>query len=183
MFLKSGVSSHSCKIPLKQQVKGEIFIGPKISIIIPVYNVESYITRCLQSVIKQRHFEEFEVIVVNDGSTDKSIDLIQDAVGSFHNIEIIHQANKGLSEARNTGIKAAAGEYISFVDSDDWIEPEMLSVMYERAIQNQSDIVVCEMRKVMEENIDEFIEIKSGFKKKWCFVQTKRFTIILSTKK
>lgn len=103
--------------------------------------------------------------MVNDGSTDKSIDLIQEAVGSFRNIEIIHQANKGLSEARNAGIKAAAGEYISFVDSDDWIEPEMLSVMYERAIQNQSDIAVCEMRKVMEENIDECIEIKSGFKK------------------
>lgn len=111
----------------------------KLSIIVPVYNVELYIEQCITSLLKQT-MKEIEIIVVNDGATDKSIDLVK----SFHNsqIKIINQSNQGLSAARNKGLKYAKGEYIVFVDSDDFIRfDNAFEEMYNIGRDNNSDIV------------------------------------------
>ena len=101
---------------------------PELSIIMPVYKVEKYISRCLDSILKQT-FREFELIIIDDGSPDQS-GLIADHYAKLdERIRIIHQENKGVSEARNVGIKNARGTYIGFVDSDDYIEPDMYSIM------------------------------------------------------
>ena len=96
------------------------------SIIIPVYNVEAYLPKCLDSILVDNQYEE-EVICVNDGSTDGSLTILEKYAAKFANIRIITQSNKGLSEARNTGLRAAMGDYVFFVDSDDWIFPNTLT--------------------------------------------------------
>lgn len=91
-----------------------------LSIIIPVYNVEEYIYDCLYSVLNIDNLN-YEIILINDGSTDRSGDIIKEFAKKYHNIKIIEQENKGLSAARNKGIQNAIGEYILFVDSDDYL--------------------------------------------------------------
>lgn len=103
----------------------------KISIIIPVYNTECFVERCILSCEKQdMEQEEFELIVVNDGSTDTSLNIIEKLALQYTNIELVNQENQGLSIARNNGLKIASGEYIWFVDSDDWIEKNCLNNLY-----------------------------------------------------
>lgn len=118
---------------------------PKFSIIIPVYNVEKYIKRCLDSVFNQT-FKDYEVIVVNDGTEDKSMELIKD-----YPVKIINQKNKGLSAARNAGVKKATGEYLIFIDSDDWIEEELLKELNE-SLTNLPDLVRFQIQEVFEDN-------------------------------
>lgn len=99
----------------------------KLSIIIPVYNVEKYVEKCISSCIKQDlPKEEYEIIVVNDGSPDNSLAIVESIASNQPNINVISQANQGLSGARNTGLKAAKGDFVWFVDSDDWIEENCL---------------------------------------------------------
>ena len=94
----------------------------ELSIIIPVYNVEKYIRRCLDSIYNQNiPYESFEVIIVNDGTPDKSMDIVDEFVNIHKNIKLINQANQGLSSARNNGLAIAVGKYVWFIDSDDWI--------------------------------------------------------------
>ena len=107
---------------------------PKFSIIVPVYNVEKYIKKCLDSIFSQS-FKDFEVIVVNDGTKDNSIDIVKK-----YNVKLIEQENKGLSEARNTGVKKASGEYLIFIDGDDYIEKDLLKEI-NRSLKNNPDIV------------------------------------------
>ena len=115
---------------------------PKISLIIPVYNTENFLEKALASVKKQT-FKDFETIIVNDGSTDKSSSIIENFANSHENVVIINQENKGLSETRNTGIKKARGEYIAFLDSDDFLSPLFLSKLYKLATKNNADIACC----------------------------------------
>ena len=143
---------------------GEILIKPKVSIIVPVYNVEPYIRRCIESITEQKEFDSFEVIIINDGTRDGSIERIRDIVLKHPNIHLVHQENRGLSEARNTGIRLAKGEFISFIDSDDWIEPDMISSMYQAAVETKSEIAVCNIRVVFETNEKLLRGIKHGFK-------------------
>ena len=96
----------------------------KISIIIPVYNVEKYLKKCLQSVINQT-IPEIEIICVNDGSTDESPQILEEFTQEDDLIKIINKENGGIASARNRGLAYATGEYIGFVDSDDWIDPHM----------------------------------------------------------
>lgn len=113
-----------------------------ISLIIPVYNVEKYIRRTLESVENQT-FKNFEVIIVNDGSTDGSLKIIEEFVNRNENFILIDQENKGVGAARNIGVKNSKGMYIAFLDSDDFLEPNYLKKLYSVAIKSGSDIVCC----------------------------------------
>ena len=107
---------------------------PKFSIIVPVYNVEEYIDDCLKS-IKSQTFKDYEVIVVNDGTKDNSMDIVKN-----YDVEIINQENGGLSSARNTGVKKAKGEYLIFLDSDDYIEKDLLKKIND-SLKDNPDVV------------------------------------------
>ena len=113
----------------------------KLSVIIPVYNVEEYLEECLNSVCNQT-LTDIEIICVNDGSTDNSGDILQDFAKQDTRIQIINQENAGLSAARNTGLKYATGEYITFLDSDDWISLDYYETLYNSAKENDADIAV-----------------------------------------
>lgn len=115
---------------------------PMISVIVPVYNVEQYLERCVRSVMAQT-FQDLEILLIDDGSTDTSGALCDRLAGEDTRIRVIHRDNGGLSSARNTGIENAAGSYICFVDSDDFISPEMLRVLYRLVTENQADFSVC----------------------------------------
>lgn len=122
----------------------------RVSIIVPVYNVDKYIGTCVQSLVDQT-FDEIEIILVNDGSTDNSQEIIQDYKNRFpEKITIIDQKNKGASEARNKGISVSKGDYVTFVDGDDSLHIDMIQELYDVAIQNDADIVLCN-GKVIDE--------------------------------
>lgn len=117
---------------------------PKVSIIVPVYNVEKYIERCLNSLVKQT-LEGIQIIVVNDGSTDKSKEILKIYEKNFpKKIIYLEKQNGGLSDARNFGIPYATGEYIAFLDSDDYVELDTYEKMYSKAKEENSDIVECD---------------------------------------
>ena len=111
----------------------------KISIVIPIYNVEQYLEQCLSSIQAQK-YDDLEVICVNDGSTDGSRKILTEWATHFPQMRIIDRENGGLSAARNTGLKEAKGDYIVFVDSDDWVEPSMLSRL---AAECEGEDMVC----------------------------------------
>lgn len=121
----------------------------KITVIVPVYNVENYLQRCVDSLLAQT-LQDIEIILVNDGSTDNSLQIIQKYSQQQSNIFCIDKENGGLSDARNAGIKSAKGEYLAFVDSDDWIEAEMLQEMYSLAKKHSAEICICGLQKVDE---------------------------------
>lgn len=117
---------------------------PKVSIIVPVYNVEQYLEKCLNSLIDQT-LKDIEIIIVNDGSTDHSKDIIDKYIEKYPNlIKYLYKENGGLSSARNYGMPYAKGEYIAFLDSDDYVEPNMYEEMYKTAKQYNSDMVECD---------------------------------------
>lgn len=113
---------------------------PKISVIVPVYNVEKYLNRCIDSILNQT-FEDFELILVDDGSTDKSLKICDEYKIKDGRIKVIHKKNGGVSSARNTGIDKATGEYITFVDSDDYISNDTLNILLDSNYQD-SDLVI-----------------------------------------
>jgi glycosyltransferase involved in cell wall biosynthesis len=139
----------------------------KISAIIPVYNGEKTIERCIKSILAQS-LEDFEIIIVNDGSTDGTLDKINGFTDS--RITVISQENQGQGFARNTGMTHAIGEYISFVDADDTIDSRMYSEMYELAKQHDAEIVQCNIcdifpdgtKKTQIEPLDDFVEISDN---------------------
>ncbi len=112
----------------------------KISIIVPVYNVEKYLAQCLDSILNQT-FKDFECICVNDGSTDNSLKILQEYAQKDKRFKIITQENKGLSGARNTGIRNTNTKYITFIDSDDWVTENYLEVLYNELAETNADIV------------------------------------------
>ena len=118
---------------------------PKISIIVPVYKVEKYLRRCLDSIVAQS-FPDWECILVDDGSPDNSGKICDEYAGKDVRFKAIHQESAGVSAARNKGLDEAKGEWIGFVDSDDWIEQDMLSDMLLLGQKDNSDIVVCGYR-------------------------------------
>lgn len=126
-----------------------------ISIVIPVYNIENYLEKCLDSLINQT-FKDIEVICVNDGSKDKSLDILNEYAKKDSRFKIINQENSGSGSARNNGLNNAQGKYVQFLDGDDYFEPEMLEKLYNLAENHKADIAVCSSRKVDDEgNITE----------------------------
>lgn len=123
----------------------------KLSIVVPVYNVERYVRKCILSVINQEDdlFKDLEVIIVNDGTKDNSIEQIQDLVDRYENITLVNQENKGLSVARNNGMAQASGDYVWFVDSDDWISADALKVLLPH-LDNVNDIISIAYTRVTE---------------------------------
>ena len=113
----------------------------KISVIIPVYNSSTYLRKCLDSVVNQT-LKDIEIIVINDGSTDDSKNIIEEYLCKYKNIIFIDQENKGIGKTRNIGIKKATGEYITFVDSDDYIKENMLEEYYKYAKKQNFDLVI-----------------------------------------
>ena len=122
----------------------------KISVIVPVYNVENYLEKCLNSLVNQT-LEEVEILVINDGSTDNSQEIIDEFQKKFpQKIKAFYKENGGLSDARNFGIDRATGEFLAFVDSDDYVSENMFLEMYDLAIKNEAELVICNLQKVDE---------------------------------
>lgn len=122
---------------------------PEVSIIIPVYNNEQYIEKCIQSVLNQT-FENFEVIVINDGSTDKSGEILEKLNREDSRIILIEQKNQGVAVARNRGMNKATGKYITFVDGDDYLKNDYIEKMYNLAEKEKLDMVICGLTYVDE---------------------------------
>ena len=118
---------------------------PKFSIIVPVYNVEEYIDDCLKSIFNQS-FKDFEVIVVNDGTKDNSMDIVKN-----YDVKVINQENAGLSDARNTGVKSSTGEYLLFIDSDDYIEKDLLKNINNN-LKDNPDVLRFQIKEIFDDN-------------------------------
>lgn len=127
---------------------------PKVSVIIPIYNSGQYLSRCLDSVVNQT-FSDLEVICVNDGSTDNSGEILGQYAKQDKRIKVINQMNAGPSAARNVGLKHVSGEYISFIDSDDWIDAEYYECLLNLMEQHNADIVMAGMRVVNEQDVSD----------------------------
>lgn len=130
---------------------------PLVSIIVPVYNVEKYIQSCISSIVCQS-YSNLEIILVDDGSTDKSGYLCDEIAKKDNRINVIHQQNQGLSGARNSGIDIARGEYLFFVDSDDFLSVTTIEYLEDTARHNKADIVVCDYVRCKDsDSFDSFI--------------------------
>ena len=143
----------------------------KVSIIIPVYNVEPYVARCIDSVVNQT-YNNLQIIVVNDGSIDNSLQILN--TYNDDRLQIITKENGGLSSARNEGLKYVVGDYILFIDSDDWIHLNMINVMIKEAIKTDADIVSIYEKRVMSDDvIEEDMQIAnvSSYQGKDCLSQ------------
>jgi len=146
---------------------------PKISIIIPVYNVEKYLERCVYSVLTQT-LKDIEVILVNDGSTDSSGVLCDDFAIKNNRIKVVHKQNGGLSSARNEGLKYATSDLVGFIDSDDWISSDMYEYLWNLQQKNDADIVSCNYMlafdyptKIKNAKIKEYVFTRNEALKKY----------------
>lgn len=118
-----------------------------ITVIVPVYNVQKYLERCVKSLLKQK-YKDLEIILVDDGSTDLSGKMCDEYAERYSQIRVIHKENGGLSSARNAGIEQAKGEFLSFIDSDDWVSEEYFSYLYTLMQQNEADISECDFKYI-----------------------------------
>jgi len=139
--------------------------NPLVSIIIPIYNVEQYLERCLESIYNQT-YKNIEVLLINDGSPDQSYKIAKAFAEKDLRFKYYEKDNGGLSSARNFGIDRCSGEYISFVDSDDWVEEDFIDRLVEASQRSQSDIAICNMRYIysdgsVRQNVPQIIEEKT----------------------
>ena len=126
-------------------------MNPLVSVIIPVYNVEEYLRECVNSVINQT-YKNVEIILIDDGSTDSSGHICDEYLHCDSRIKVIHKKNGGLSDARNAGLAICTGEYVSFVDSDDTIEHNMLEILLRNALDSHAEISMCKCNKIRDNN-------------------------------
>ena len=126
--------------------------APKVSVIVPVYNVEKYIARCIRSIKKQT-FRDFEVLIIDDGSPDKSIDIAVKVIDGDERFTVYHKENGGLSDARNYGIERAKGEYIVLIDSDDYIDSDYIRLLYNECILSGADMSMCRYKMHFTDDI------------------------------
>jgi glycosyltransferase involved in cell wall biosynthesis len=133
-------------------------MGDLISVIVPVYKVEDYLERCVKSIQRQT-YTNLEIILVDDGSPDKSGQMCDEMAGADARIRVIHKPNGGLSDARNAGLAVAQGEYVGFIDSDDYIEPGMYEYMLRALKERHADIAICCVKKIfVDEMKDDVIQ-------------------------
>lgn len=130
-----------------------------ISVIVPVYNVEKYIDKCIKSILNQ-NYKELEIILVDDGSTDKSGEICDEYAKKDDRIKVIHKINGGLSDARNAGLNIAKGEYIGFVDSDDYIDNDMYSTLFDLIQKHKADISIVSFREFMNGKVIDIQDSK-----------------------
>ena len=130
-----------------------------ISIIVPVYNVEKYLKKCVDSIVNQT-YKNLEIILVDDGATDNSGKICDELVELDNRIKVYHKKNGGLSDARNYGVERATGDYIGFVDSDDYIDAEMYEKLYEAIKKENVDVAECNLKIVYPEKTDLFTDQK-----------------------
>ena len=116
---------------------------PLISIIVPVYKVEKYLEKCVKSILSQT-YKNLEVILIDDGSPDSCPDICDNYANQDIRVKVIHKNNSGVSDARNDGLNVANGEYIGFVDSDDWIDPKMYEILLREILHTNADIAICD---------------------------------------
>lgn len=135
----------------------------QVSVIIPVYNSEKYITRCLDSVINQKKAPSIEIIIIDDGSTDSTPNILQEYKKKYRFIKVLTQKNQKQSVARNNGLSAASGKYILFVDSDDYLDATMISSMYNAIELEKTDLCVCGIEKIFNNRTEQ--EITCCFEK------------------
>ncbi|MEE1008487.1 MAG: glycosyltransferase [Agathobacter sp.] len=145
----------------------------KVSIIIPVYNVEKYLKRCLDSVCNQA-YENLEILIVNDGSKDGSLKICNEYANKYSNIKLLNQENQGLSESRNNGLKAATGEYVMFVDSDDWLCDGAVNEMVNFMEENQCDVVSSAWNVVYEKG-----KVRCGINEKMVIDSQKALAMLI----
>lgn len=131
-------------------------MNPLISVIVPIYNVEKYLARCVDSIVNQT-YKNLEIILVDDGSPDRCPQMCDDYAEKNSRIKVVHKKNGGLSDARNAGIAVATGEYISFIDSDDYVSDDFFECLLDVMNKENSDIAECSVVKLYEDNrFDEF---------------------------
>lgn len=138
--------------------------NPEISVTIPIYNAESSLSHTLDSVLQQS-FSNFELILINDGSTDKSLSICKEYSEKDNRIKIIDQPNMGICTARNSGIKASKGKYFLFVDSDDLIHPQMFEILINQIKSNDADISMCQTNPIFLNEIKEWESYELPVKK------------------
>ena len=152
---------------------------PLLTVVIPVYNVEKYLNRCIESILLQE-WKNYDILLVDDGSTDHSPQICDDYVKAYDFISVIHKENGGLSEARNTGISHAKGEYVYFPDSDDWIEPDTFIALAE-ALESQDFDIISFNREFVKGEEDAIVsepEVTQVFEGKDAFVQMLKHSYI-----
>jgi glycosyltransferase involved in cell wall biosynthesis len=132
---------------------------PVITIIVPIYKTEKYLCRCIDSILAQT-FIDFECILVDDGSPDNCPAICDEYNVKDSRIVVIHQKNAGVSAARNAGLEIARGEWIGFVDSDDWCDSDMFRVLYDNAVRYDADVSICGYRKITNEKIKKNVKSK-----------------------
>ncbi len=137
-------------------------MSPYFSIILPIYNVAPYLARCIKSVLGQS-FWDYELILVNDGSTDRSPEICNSFGSRDQRIRVIHKENGGLSSARNAGFEMARGQYIWWVDSDDWITHNALEILYQASLQKNADVIKFNHIRVAQDALEHRSIVKPGF--------------------
>ena len=148
---------------------------PKISVIVPVYNTENYIEKCINS-IRENTYRNLEIICVDDGSTDRSFEILSELATKDDRIVLTHQQNGGAAKARNTGLELATGELISFVDSDDWISIRFFETMMTEI--GSADMIICRYKEVMNEKEQNISQKPSAVKTLTTDIAIKRIDVI-----
>ena len=144
-----------------------------ISVIVPVYRVEKYLPACIDSILNQT-FTDFELILVDDGSPDRCPEICDETAKRDARVRAIHQANQGLSAARNAGIEAAHGAWLSFVDSDDFLAPDFLETLHDAAVRARADCALCGVQLTDEagQKIGQLLSVADGVRTGWSILET-----------
>ena len=148
--------------------------SPVISVIIPVYNTEKYLNRCLRSIVSN-DFKNLQIICVNDGSTDSSGKLLNRWVQKDSRVEVVTTLNRGAAEARNVGIRHIKGDYVCFIDSDDWVLPQYFSVLLSAIVNSNANVSLCDFQYDHSEDESDLNELPNFSDIKWDLLETKQF--------